>query len=128
MKWDLKRPCDHCPFNKGSSTRIKFRTRERAEEIEESAYRNGFVCHEHATLVEQVDEDGGEIEGYDFGPDGEQHCAGALIMYLAGGGGNVPFEWLDEQEQDRITSRLDFSAVVFDSPDEFIGSQEDADE
>lgn len=122
MKWDLLRPCAHCPFNRGSSTRITFRNRERAEEIEEIAYRQGFVCHEHATAFESPD---GEEEFFDFGEDGEQHCAGALIMYLRSHGGNVPFEWLDEDEQDRIQNRLDPRADVFEDETEFVCSQDD---
>lgn len=122
MKFDLKRPCENCPFSTNEN-RIKFRTRERAEEIEESAYRNGFVCHQHATYVEDEDGDG----GYDFGDDGEQHCAGALLMYLTSGGGNgnVPFEWLDEDEQERVRDRIDWSACVFENETEFLNSQGD---
>ena len=122
MKWDLLRPCDHCPFNRGSSTRITFRNRDRAEEIEEIAYRQGFVCHEHATSFESAD---GEEEYFDFGEDGEQHCAGALIMYLQSGGGNVPFEYLDEAEQERIQNRVDWQADVFENETEFVCSQDD---
>ncbi len=88
---------------------IRFACRERAEEIEESAYRNGFVCHEHATCVEDAE---GE-EGFTFGEDGEQHCVGVLLMNLMDGGGNVPFEWLPEDEQDRIQSRLEFKDGTF---------------
>ena len=88
---------------------IRFACRERAEEIEESAYRNGFVCHEHSTYVESEDGEG----SFTFGEDGEQHCVGALLMSLYDGGGNVPFEWLDEDEQDRIQSRLEFEYGTF---------------
>lgn len=41
----LKKPCLHCPFSKHPE-RIRFTCRERAEEIEEIAYRQGFPCHE----------------------------------------------------------------------------------
>ena len=98
---------------------IRFACRERAEEIEESAYRNGFVCHEHATCVEGED---GE-EGFTFGEDGEQHCVGALLMNLYDGNGNVPFEWLPEGEQDRIQSRLDFEyGTFYEGATEFLDS------
>jgi len=125
VKWDLLRPCAHCPFNRGSSTRIVFRNRDRAEEIEEIAYRQGFVCHEHAELVErQIGEDVEEF--YDDREDGSgQHCAGALIMYLQSCGGNVPFENLDEAEQHRIEERVDWRADVFENETEFVCSQDD---
>jgi hypothetical protein len=126
VKWDLLRPCAACPFNRGSSTRITFRNRDRAEEIEELAYREGFVCHEHAELVETVDYEGDVEEHYADRKDGSgQHCAGALIMYLRSHGGNIPFEWLDEDEQDRIENRLDPQADVFDDETEFVCAQDD---
>ena len=59
FRYDLFRACDHCPFRRDEG-RIKFSCRERAEEIEESAYRHGFVCHEHA---EWLDEDDDPING-----------------------------------------------------------------
>ena len=126
MKWDLKRPCVHCPFNRGSEQRIVFVNRERAEEIEEIAYRQGFVCHEHAEVVEHIDESGDVGEHYDDREDGSgQHCAGALIMYLQSCGGNVPFENLTEDEQHRIEERVDWRADVFDNETEFVCSQDD---
>jgi hypothetical protein len=116
MRFDLKTPCKNCPFRM-DETAIRFAVRERAEEIEESAYRNGFPCHLSATLDED-DEDG----GFEFG-DNTQHCAGALIMYLQGGAsGNVPFEWLSERKQEAICKRLDFDAPVYASPDDFLDS------
>ncbi len=113
MKFDLKTPCKNCPF-RTDATAIRFTCRERAEEIEESAYRNGFPCHLSADLNED-DEDG----GFEFG-ENTQHCAGAMIMYLSGGFGNVPYEWLSERQQERIHERLDFNAPVFGGPDAFL--------
>lgn len=102
MRFDLKEPCKNCPF-RTDATAIRFAARSRAEEIEESAYRHGFPCHLSATLEE---DDGMSYEsGYVFN-DKTQHCAGALIMYLKRGSGNVPFEWLDEDEQDRVQQRV----------------------
>lgn len=113
MRFDLKTPCRNCPF-RTDDTAIRFSCRERAEEIEETAYRYGFPCHLSAELNED-DEDG----GFEFGAE-TQHCAGALIMYLRDGGGNVVWERLAEEEQERISSRLDFSAPVFEGPEEFL--------
>lgn len=76
----LKTPCKNCPFA-NRPERIKFRARERAEEIEQSAYRQGFPCH--LSAVNYEDEDG-ESSGYVPGPK-TQHCAGAIGMFLNAG-------------------------------------------
>lgn len=116
MRWDLRTPCKNCPF-RTDETAIRFATRERAAEIEESAYRHGFPCHLSADFTGDDDEDG----GYVFG-DNTQHCAGAAIMYGRNSGGNVPFEHLPEEKQDCISNRLDWSAPVFESEDAFLES------
>lgn len=77
MKLQLKVPCKNCPFA-NRETRIKFRAAERAEELEEMAYREGFPCHLSAELHEDGD---GENSGYVFG-ENTQHCAGAIGMFL----------------------------------------------
>lgn len=121
MEFDLKRPCKNCPF-RTDETAIRFACRERAEEIEESAYRNGFPCH----LSAHIDEDDDDA-GYEFG-EGTQHCAGALLMYLRGDdAGNVPFGWLTDRKQDAIRARMDFNAPVFDGPEAFLDSYGPAD-
>ena len=119
MRFDLRTPCKNCPF-RTDDTAIRFACRERAEEIEESAYRNGFPCHLSAVFTGDDDEDG----GYEFGDD-TQHCVGATLMYLRGGfSGNVPFEWLPDAKQDQISARLDWNAPVYEGPDEFLDSYE----
>jgi hypothetical protein len=98
VRFDLVRPCDACPFRTSGEGHIVFADRGRAEEIEESAYRNGFVCHEHAEYVEdyELDED-----GYYPRTDGSsQHCFGALYMYLRNGNGNVPWEHATEEDEE----------------------------
>ena len=115
MRFDLKTPCKNCPFN-DTKDGIKFSCRERAEEIEEQAYRHGFPCHLSADFTGDDDEDG----GYVFGAN-TQHCAGALLVFLKDGyDGNVPFEQLDEDEQDRIKERLNWDAPVFESVEAFL--------
>ncbi len=116
MRFDLKTPCKNCPFRTDEMA-IRFACRDRAEEIEESAYRNGFPCHLSADLIE---DDDGESDGYVFG-ETTQHCAGATIMYLEGGG-NVPFQNLTDAEQDRVAARLDISAPVFQGEGAFLDS------
>lgn len=96
MKFDLIRACKHCPF-RNDETRITFTCRERAEEIAELAYRQGFVCHEHGE-VNDDDEDG----GIEFREDGSsQHCFGALFMHLRDGGATVPWEEYIAEDESR---------------------------
>ena len=120
MRFDLKRPCKMCPFA-NTPNRIVFACRERAEEIEELAYREGFVCHEHAEHVEESEYEAG---GYVFKEDGQsQHCVGALIMHMDGGG---TVQWQnaieeDEGLEDRWWGRVDKAALgtVFADEEEF---------
>lgn len=116
MKFDLKTPCKNCPFM-NTKDGIKFSCRERAEEIEEQAYRHGFPCHLSAVDTSDEDEDGGFVFG-----DNTQHCAGALLMFLKDGyeNGNVPMEQLDEDESDRIKERLNWKAPVYESIEAFL--------
>lgn len=96
---DLKKPCKNCPFA-NRPTRIKFACRERAEEIAELAYREGFPCHLSATLDE-----GCEEAGFEFGPN-TQNCAGAIGMFLNDGQSEWPGigneeprgDWAEAQE------------------------------
>lgn len=122
MRYDLKTPCKNCPF-RTDATAIRFAARERAEEIEESAYRHGFPCHLSAEIVE--DEDGGS-SGYVAGRD-TQHCVGYAIMRLN------EDEWAeegwpgignDDRIAARIASRVDRDAPVFKNTDEFFAANE----
>lgn len=116
MRFDLQKPCRNCPF-RTDETAIRFACRERAEEIENSAYRNGFPCH----LSGEIDDDADDA-GYEFGPN-TQHCAGAMIMYLnRGGSGNVVFERLSAKQQGRLEDRLDFDAPVYENETAFLDS------
>jgi len=130
MKFDLKTPCKNCPF-RSDATAIRFYNRARAEEIELSAYRNGFPCHLSAEHIDE-DEAPDGVGGYGFDGDGTtQHCAGALLLYLRHGSGNVPFEHLPEDEQDKIAGRMDYDAPVYENEQEFLdsyGPEEDDDD
>ena len=99
-RYNLKRPCKNCPF-RSDDTRIRFSCRERAEEIENSAYRNGFPCHLSADL--QEDDRYGEPEG-----------------------SWTPWPGIDNDEDllTRLAGQIDLNAPVFDDVDAFLKANE----
>lgn len=115
---DLKVPCKNCPFSV-AETRIRFACAERAEEIAESAYRNGFPCHLSAELVE---DDEGDDDGFYATEDG-QHCIGSIMMiyqdtFCSGDGWpGIDNEELPEAVLERIWPNLH---LAFDSEEAFI--------
>jgi hypothetical protein len=111
----LKRPCKNCPFQP-TTTAITFATRGRAAEISESAYRRGFPCHLSAHDTSDEDEENG---GYVFG-EKTQHCAGALMMFLASHYDCWPGINNDERLAARIHRNLDWSAPHYASEEDFI--------
>ena len=115
MRFDLTAPCTNCPF-RSDSTRITFAALERAEEIEENAYRRGFPCHVSAELVENpLTGD----EGFVFG-ENSQHCAGYILMQLHEGSG-TPWPGINNDEAllERLSEKMDWTAPVFHSSEEF---------
>jgi hypothetical protein len=116
MRFDLKKPCKNCPF-RTDGTAIRFSCRERAEEIAESAYRNGFPCHLSADYLD--DEQFGEAGGFTFGED-TQHCAGALIMFMKQHEECWPGVDNDEELVERLWKHLDFDSPVFENEEDFI--------
>lgn len=117
MRLDLRVPCKNCPFA-DTPTRITFACRERAEEIEESAYRNGFPCHLSAELVEIGDEEEGYVPG-----ENTQHCAGAIGMFLNAGYDTWPGIDNEEIETDYSAAQ----AVAFECEEDFFAANERAD-
>jgi hypothetical protein len=110
---DLKVPCKNCPFA-DRPTRIKFSCRERAREIAESAYRNGFPCHLSATDTSDIDEENG---GFVFA-EKTQHCAGAIGMFINDDNYGWPGVDNDEDIDDGTWEKA--KAVAFKSEDAFI--------
>ena len=124
MRFDQRTPCENCPFRKDGK-RITFRTRERAEEIEEQAYRHGFPCHVSAE-VEENPVTG--KEGFVFG-ERTQHCAGYILMQLREGSGSAwPGIGNDEELLSRLAKRMDWRAPVFDTTDEFLDANGEPDD
>lgn len=117
MRFDLKTPCKNCPF-RTDDTAIRFACRERAEEIEESAYRNGFPCHLSAEYVEETPY---EDDGYVFG-ENTQHCIGALIMFYRDGYDSTPGTDNDGALMEGVMARADPKAPVFDTVEDFLNA------
>lgn len=110
----LRRPCKHCPF-RSDETGIRFANRERAEEIEETAYRYGFPCHETAEHIENDEGEG----GYYFGA-GSQHCAGYTIMQLKEYDQPWPGINNDEELMVWLSERMDFTSPVFECTEDYM--------
>ena len=113
----LKRPCKNCPFSP-KKTRIKFPGKERATEIAESAYRNGFPCHLSA-VEQEIGPD--EETGFVFG-EKTQHCVGAIMMFLADGHDCWPGINNDDGLGYRLAEYVDWKAPHFDCEEDFIAA------
>jgi hypothetical protein len=76
MDYDLKKPCDNCPFRRGTSMRL---TNTRVREVVGGMIKNGgeFPCHK---TIEILEDDCGEDAGYRAKNGKSKHCAGALIF------------------------------------------------
>lgn len=109
---DLKKPCKNCPFA-DTPHRIVFANSERAAEIAELAYRQGFPCHLSATLDED-DEDA----GYEFGPN-TQHCAGAIGTFLNDG---QEYGWPGVDNEPPPGDWSEAQRVAFQSEEDFIAA------
>jgi len=116
MKYDLRKPCPHCPFRNDIKPYL---TPERVEEIQDGLYRGTFACHDTTVCSDNGDDDGEMVETKD-----SQHCAGALILK----------EKLGESSQMmRIAERLglydhrklDMTSPVYDCFEDMIDAQEE---
>lgn len=118
MRFDLKTPCKNCPF-RTDATAIRFAGRERAEEIEESAYRNGFPCHLSADVIENDE----GMDGY-YGSDDSQHCVGYIIMRLNEGDDAWPGVGNDYDLVEQLALRVNLDAPVFENTDAFLNAND----
>ena len=119
--YDMKRPCINCPF-RTDDTAIRFANRERAVEIEESAYRYGFPCH----VTAHHDEDGNCGGGAFVFGRGSQHCVGYIIMQLKASDTGWPGIGNDGVLRDSMAEQVDWDAPVFDSADDFYAANDRA--
>ena len=132
MKLDLIKPCKNCPFGNTKDS-IVFATRQRAADILEQAYREGFPCHLSAEHVDEEDDPLGE--GGFYPKESTQHCAGALMVFLTDGGGTI---WpaimsqyndyerdgdnddIDEEIMNEMWDRMDWNAPHFDCEEDYL--------
>lgn len=113
MKYELTKPCAHCPFR----TDIRpFLRGERAEGIVDALVRGDFPCHKTTVYSEETEDLEATAES--------QHCAGALIMLEHA---ELPSQMMRICERlgfyDR--TKLDMDAPVFTDPEEWIQAQFD---
>lgn len=131
VKYDLKRPCLHCPF-RNDDTGIRFHDEIRAIGIWLTAEHEGFPCHKTADYLERPEYDESaaeqkETSGYVF-REGSQHCAGFLIMKLKEYDkiGAPPHPWPgignDPKVLETIKEHVDLSAPVFSDTTEFLNA------
>lgn len=113
--YQLRRPCKNCPFQP-TDTAITFACKERATEIAESAYRNGFPCHLSGHDTSEDDPDNG---GYVFG-EKTQHCAGAVMMFIADNNTSWPGTGNDEDLVERLERQMDWTAPHYKSEEDFV--------
>ncbi len=115
MNFDLKTPCKNCPF-RTDETGIRFACKDRAREIAEQAYRQGFPCHLSAVLLEETEyDDGGYVPG-----ENTQHCAGAIMMFMKDQNDSWPGVDNDEDLVERLWDQMDWDAPVFESEEDFV--------
>lgn len=85
MKMNLKSPCAKCPFR--TDCLKGWLGKDRAEQIANSLsiHQQSFACHE----TTKTDNEGNVVES-----DGEEHCAGAIILLERSGRANQWMRWM----------------------------------
>ena len=122
MKFELKKPCEHCPFRTDLEPYLS--GTERAQEIVEGLDRGVFPCHKTVDHEAQA-----AIDEWDDGHEPEymmdennQFCAGALIMLEKC---ERPGQMMRIAERlgsyDR--TKLVMDSPVFDTPEDFVRAQ-----
>lgn len=121
MNYDMKKPCDKCPFR----TDIQpFLRKSRVEEIDQSLRHSEFPCHQTIDYdaIEEYDdeENNGSLSLYDL--NNSKHCAGALIL-LEKLGRSHQMMRISERFGDYKHEELDMNAPVFNSFKEMVDAQ-----
>lgn len=110
MKFDLKKPCDNCPFR---SDRVFYLHEERVEEILHGMIEEQRTVTCHKTIDYSKEDESGEHIAQ---PD-DQHCAGALILLEKI---NRPNQMMRIAERCGFYDRtkLNMASPVYDTPEE----------
>lgn len=110
MNFDLIRPCEKCPFR--TDCLKGWLGRRRAQEIADALFARDqtFACHETTRH-----DDEGEMIPH----DGEQHCAGAMILMERKGRANQLMR-IAERIGIYDRQRLDMAAPVFKTAAAFV--------
>lgn len=112
MRFELKRPCDNCPFRKEGG--VRHLAPERVAQIAGAMLDSQgatFACHKTTIAVEI---DGEEHQGVG---QRSQHCAGALIFAEKNGNANQPMriaERLGLYDAKALMADKKVVALVFD--------------
>ena len=124
MQYNLKKPCDSCPFLTDIPA---FLRSGRVREIERSLEQGEFPCHktiDYDALEEynlDEDEDGDTHIPFDIS-NNAKHCAGALIL-LEKEGRSHQMMRISERFGDYKHEELDMQAPVFNSFDDMAEAQ-----
>lgn len=126
MRFDLKKPCDNCPFRRKGGVRYlaPVRVREIAHAMLDSQ-GSTFACHK--TTVEEEDDEGMSRRSTTAR---SQHCAGALIFAEKHGNANQPMriaERLGLYDPKTLMSDKKVVALVFDDVDQMLVANRDGD-
>lgn len=117
MKFDLVRPCPHCPFRMDVPPYLR-----RAQEIASSlAGGSTFACHQTTATVEDDEGDDDVVAT----PD-SQMCAGAMIALMRSGGPNQIMR-VAERTRGLDVGKLDMTAPV-GSLVEFVAHHDEEDD
>ena len=107
MKFDIKRPCEHCPFRRDVPPFLN-RADSIAGDLRDD--HNWFACHETT----------GQMTGKRVKPENQSQCAGSMIVLWRSGRPNIAMRIAIITKLLKIET-LEQPAPVFDSLDEFAG-------
>jgi len=120
MKFDMKRPCNGCPFLKGEGGPVRL-TSGRVREVMHYAIDNpgaSFPCHKSVNYEDEGYGDDEDMGGRPENPQ-ERQCAGATIFSLRVG---KPNQLTRVMGRLGTLKQLDLSSNVFDSEKEMLAS------
>lgn len=127
MRFDLKRPCDNCPFRRKGG--VRYLAPRRVAEITHAmldSQGSTFACHK--TTVESEDDEGMSRRET---TSNSQHCAGALIFAEKNGNANQAMriaERLGLYDAKELLKDKRVLRMVFDDVDEMLKANNEGDQ